>query len=48
MTTKRPQTIEEVALLVESLLAFRRRMIFVSEDALDRASRFATEPLAFT
>ena len=32
-------------LLVESPLAFRRRMIFVSEDALDRASRFATEPV---
>jgi len=31
-------------LLAESPLAFRRRMIFVSEDALDRASRFATEP----
>lgn len=29
-------------LLAESPLAFRRRMIFVSEDALDRASRFAT------
>ena len=30
-------------LLAESPLAFRRRMIFVSEDALDRASRFATQ-----
>ena len=29
-------------LLAESPLAFRRRMIFVSEDALDRASRYAT------